>query len=42
MIRERFGVEAAAIVLGHSDPAVTSIYAERNFKVAADVIQNVG
>ena len=41
-IRERYGVEAAQVVLGHSDPRVTVIYAERNNKLAADVIREVG
>ncbi|HET6325478.1 MAG TPA: site-specific integrase, partial [Planctomycetaceae bacterium] len=42
LIRERYGVEAAATVLGHSDPRVTAIYAERDFKLASDVIQKIG
>jgi integrase len=42
MIRERYGMEAAATVLGHSDPRVTAIYAERDFKLASDVIQKIG
>jgi len=41
-IRERYGVEAAQVVLGHSDPRVTLVYAERNNKLAADVIREVG
>jgi integrase len=42
LIRERYGMEAASTVLGHSDPRVTAIYAERDFKLASDVIQQIG
>jgi integrase len=42
VIREKFGLEAAQVVLGHSDPRVTQIYAERNFTLAANVMQQIG
>ncbi|MBC7821687.1 MAG: site-specific integrase [Planctomycetaceae bacterium] len=41
-IRERYGLEAAATVLGHSDPRVTEIYAERDFELAARIMREVG
>ncbi len=41
-IRERFGLEAAQIVLGHADPKVTEIYAERDFTKAAEIMRLIG
>ncbi|WLD13130.1 site-specific integrase [Planctellipticum variicoloris] len=41
-IRERYGLEAAATVLGHADPRVTEIYAERDFAMAAKVMREIG
>ena len=41
-IREQFGIEAAQTVLGHSDPRVTEIYAERDFAKAADIMRQIG
>ena len=41
-IREQYGVEAAQTVLGHSDPRMTTVYAERNFALAADVALKIG
>lgn len=41
-IREKYGIEAAATVLGHSDPRVTEIYAERDFEMAARIMAEVG
>jgi site-specific recombinase XerC len=41
-IRERFGIEAAQTVLGHSDPRVTEIYAERDFAMAANIMKEIG
>lgn len=40
-IREQFGIEAAQMVLGHSDPRVTEIYAERDFATAARIMQEI-
>ncbi len=42
MIRERYGIEAAQTVLGHADPRVTEIYAERDFAMAARIMQEIG
>jgi site-specific recombinase XerC len=42
VIREQFGVEAAQVVLGHSDPRITQIYAQKNFDLAAKVMQQIG
>ncbi|HET6424447.1 MAG TPA: hypothetical protein VFG20_12230 [Planctomycetaceae bacterium] len=41
-IRERYGIEAAQTVLGHSDPRVTEIYAERDFSLAARIMHEIG
>jgi integrase len=42
-IRKRFGVEAARLILGHSDCDITAdVYAERDFAVAARVAKEVG
>ncbi len=42
LIRERFGIEGAQVALGHSDPRITTIYAERNFELAAKIMQQIG
>jgi integrase len=42
VIRERFGIEAAMVVLGHSDSGTTEIYADRNFEMAASVMMEIG
>ena len=41
-IRKRFGLESAQVVLGHSKPNTTLIYAERDLEKAAAVIREVG
>lgn len=41
-IRERYGIEAAQTVLGHSDPRTTEIYAERDFAMAAKIMEEIG
>lgn len=41
-IRERYGIEAAQTVLGHADPKVTEIYAERDFEMAARIMKEIG
>lgn len=41
-IRERYGIEAAQTVLGHADPKVTEIYAERDFDMAARIMREIG
>jgi site-specific recombinase XerC len=35
-------LEAAQVVLGHSQAAVTQIYAERDQQLAAKVVQQLG
>ena len=41
-IRRKFGLEAAQVVLGHSSADITQVYAERNQKLAAEVIKQIG
>jgi integrase len=41
-LRREFGLEVARVVLGHSSPAVTSIYAEADFEKARSVMEQVG
>jgi integrase len=42
LIREQYGVEAAQVVLGHSDASITQIYAQKNFELAAKIMQQIG
>jgi len=42
IIRKRYGLEAAQILLGHSKADVTQIYAERDLQKAVDVVREVG
>ncbi len=42
IIREQYGIEAAQVVLGHSDLRVTEVYAERNFEQAAQIMKEIG
>jgi len=43
LIREKYGVEAAQVVLGHSDAMLTAaVYAERNFGLAERVMKEIG
>jgi len=41
-IRQRFGIEAAQVTLGHATCSVTEIYAERDLRKAAEVMRVVG
>lgn len=41
-IRERYGIEASQTVMGHADPKVTEIYAERDFAMAAQIMLEIG
>jgi site-specific recombinase XerC len=41
-IRQRFGLEAAQVALGHSSADVTQIYAERDMGLASRVMEQVG
>jgi integrase len=42
LLRSLFGIEAAQVVLGHSDPKTTLIYAEADFAKAAEVARRIG
>ncbi|MHB8953853.1 MAG: tyrosine-type recombinase/integrase [Pirellulaceae bacterium] len=41
-IRRKFGLEAAQVILGHASADVTQVYAERDMRLAEDVIREVG
>ena len=41
-VRQRFGLEAAQVVLGHSKADVTQVYAERDQRLAVEVARQVG
>ena len=41
-LRQRYGIEAARIVLGHSNTKTTEIYAERDLKKAKEIMQQIG
>jgi integrase len=41
-LRKEFGLDAARVILGHSSPAVTEIYAEADLTKAADVMGRIG
>jgi site-specific recombinase XerC len=41
-VRQRFGIEAAQVTLGHAKADVTQIYAERDFNLAKQIMQQVG
>ncbi len=41
-IRRRFGLDAAATILGHAKADVTQVYAERDYAKAADVARQIG
>ena len=41
-IRKHYGLEAAQVVLGHSQAAITEIYAERDQQLALKVVQQLG
>lgn len=42
VVRAKFGIEAAQMVLGHSKTDMTEIYAERDFEKAAEVMKQIG
>lgn len=42
IIRKRYGLEAAQILLGHSKADVTQVYAERDWQKAEQVVREVG
>jgi integrase len=41
-VRERYGLEAAQVVLGHTKADVTQVYAERNQELARRVMAEIG
>ena len=41
-LNELYGIEAAAVSLGHAHADVTKVYAERNLKLAIDVATKTG
>jgi integrase len=41
-VRQRFGLEAAQVVLGHAHAAITEVYAERDLLLAERVAREVG
>ena len=41
-VRKRYGLEAAQVVLGHSQANVTQVYAERDQALAAKVAAEMG
>jgi integrase len=42
LLREKYGIEAAQVVLGHSDPKTTLVYAEAQFAKAAEIAKAIG
>ena len=42
MVRERFGLEAAQVYLGHAGIATAQIYAEKNEQLAIDIAKEIG
>lgn len=42
VLREKYGIEAAQVVLGHSDPKTTLVYAEAQFAKAAEIAKAIG
>jgi len=41
-LRKEFGLDAARVILGHSSPTVTEVYAELDYEKAADIMARVG
>jgi integrase len=41
-IRRQYGIEAAQVVLGHTNLAVTEVYAERDRRLAQEVMRKLG
>lgn len=42
LLRKRFGIEAARVILGHSTAGITEIYAEQDLAKAAEIMAKVG
>jgi integrase len=41
-IRKQFGIEAASMLLGHTNLKTSQIYAEKSFQIAMDIARKVG
>ena len=41
-IRSKFGLEAAQVILGHSQANVTQVYAERDLAKGIEVAKRIG
>jgi integrase len=41
-VREKYGLEAAQVLLGHTRADVTQVYAERNLNLALEVAKSIG
>jgi integrase len=41
-IRKLFGLEAAQVTLGHAQADVTQVYAQRDLKLAVEVMRRIG
>ena len=41
-IRKEFGLDAARVILGHSSPAVTEVYAELDQAKAMEIMGKIG
>lgn len=42
LIRDKYDLESAKVVLGHSDLRVTELYAQRDFEKAAQIMREIG
>jgi integrase len=42
LIRQRYGLEGAKAVLGHTDTKITEIYAERDIELASRIMREIG
>jgi site-specific recombinase XerC len=42
VIRKRYGLEAAQVILGHASADVTQVYAERDLQKAVEIMREVG
>jgi hypothetical protein len=42
LIREKFGLEGAQVVLGHADPKMSERYAEQSLELAKKVMRTIG
>lgn len=42
LVRQRFGIDGAQVVLGESSPRTAAIYAERDFSKAAEIMREIG